>query len=202
MLELENICYKNVLENINLKARRGDFVLVRGENGAGKSTLFNIISGKLKPTSGRVLFDQQDIGKMNLRERTRLIANVLQDPRQGTVGEMTICENLNIAYRRGKRRFCTIAKKELRSLFRERLAVLQMGLENRLDEYVRNLSGGQRQALSLVMSTIAEYEVILMDEITAALDTKTSKLVMQIATDLAKTYNKICLAITHDQNLT
>lgn len=197
MLKLENICYKNILRDINLEVQSGEFVYVTGDNGAGKTTLFNIISGIIKPTSGRILIDGRNISEMSLLERTGLIANVLQDPRQGTIAEMTIFENLNIAYRRGKRRFCAIASKILRELFIEKLSILNMGLENRLNDYAGNLSGGQRQALSLIMATLSDYEVLLLDEITASLDQKTSALVMNIAKNIAKQDNKVCLAITH-----
>ena len=197
MLKLENICYKNILRDISLEVQNGEFVYVTGDNGAGKTTLFNIISGIIKPTAGHVLIDGRDISEMSLLERTGLIANVLQDPRQGTIAEMTIFENLNIAYRRGKRRFCAIASKILRELFIEKLSILNMGLENRLNDYAGNLSGGQRQALSLIMATLSDYEVLLLDEITASLDQKTSALVMNIAKNIAKQDNKVCLAITH-----
>ena len=199
MLKLENICYKNILRNINLEVQNGEFIYVTGDNGAGKTTLFNIISGILKPTSGSVLINNRDISEMSLRERTRLIANVLQDPRQDTIAEMTIFENMNIAYKRGKRRLCTIATTRLRALFKKKLAILNMGLEDRLDEYAGNLSGGQRQALSLIMATLADYEVLLLDEITASLDQKTSALVMAIAQNIAKQDNKACLAILHEK---
>jgi putative ABC transport system ATP-binding protein len=199
MLKLENICYKNILRNINLEVQNGEFIYVTGDNGAGKTTLFNIISGILKPTSGSVLINNRDISEMSLRERTGLIANVLQDPRQDTIAEMTIFENMNIAYKRGKRRLCTIATTRLRALFKKKLAILNMGLEDRLDEYACNLSGGQRQALSLIMATLADYEVLLLDEITASLDQKTSALVMAIAQNIAKQDNKACLAILHEK---
>lgn len=199
MLKLENICYKNILRDINLEVQQGEFAIITGDNGAGKTTLFNIIAGLKKPTSGRVIVDGKDINKVSLRERTTLIANVLQDPRQGTIAEMTIFENLNIALKRGTRRFFTIAKCELRDYFRERLSILKMGLENRGDEYVGNLSGGQRQALSLVMATITDYKILLLDEITASLDQKTSALVMNIAQNIAKQNDKACLAITHER---
>lgn len=199
MLRLENICYKNILCNINLVVQNGEFAIITGDNGAGKTTLFNIIAGIKKPTKGRVLINGQDANCMSLKERTRLIANVLQDPRQGTIAEMTIFENLNTALKRGQRRFVTVAKRELRDFFKEKLSILQMGLENRLDEYAGNLSGGQRQALSLIMATIVNYEILLLDEITASLDKKTSVLVMNIAQNIAKNDNKACLAITHDE---
>lgn len=199
MLKLENICYKNILRDINLEVQQGEFAIITGDNGAGKTTLFNIIAGLKKPTSGRVIVDGKDINKISLRERTTLIANVLQDPRQGTIAEMTIFENLNIALKRGTRRFFTIAKSELRDYFRERLSILKMGLEDRVDEYVGNLSGGQRQALSLIMATITDYKILLLDEITASLDQKTSALVVNIAQNIAKQNGKACLAITHER---
>lgn len=136
---------------------------------------------------------------MSLRERTGLIANVLQDPRQDTIAEMAIFENMNIAYKRGKRRLCTIATTRLRALFKKKLAFLNMGLEDRLDEYAGNLSSGPRQALSLIMATLSDYEVLLLDEITASLDQKTSALVMAIAQNIAKQDNKACLAILHEK---
>ena len=197
MLKLENICYKNILRNINLEVQNGEFIYVTGDNGAGKTTLFNIISGIKMPTLGRVMINGRDISEMSLRERTGLIANVLQDPSQGTIAEMTIFENMNVAYKRGKKRLCTVSTTKLRAYFKEKLSILNMGLENRLDDYAGNLSGGQRQALSLIMATIADYEVLLLDEITASLDQKTSTLVMNIAHNIAKQDNKVCLAITH-----
>ena len=197
MLKLENICYKNILRNINLEVQNGEFIYVTGDNGAGKTTLFNIISGIKMPTLGRVMINGRDISEMSLRERTGLIANVLQDPSQGTIAEMTIFENMNVAYKRGKKRLCTVSTTKLRAYFKEKLSILNMGLETRLDDYAGNLSGGQRQALSLIMATIADYEVLLLDEITASLDQKTSTLVMNIAHNIAKQDNKVCLAITH-----
>ena len=197
MLKLENICYKNILRNINLEVQNGEFIYVTGDNGAGKTTLFNIISGIKMPTLGHVMINERDISEMSLRERTGLIANVLQDPSQGTIAEMTIFENMNVAYKRGKKRLCTVSTTKLRAYFKEKLSILNMGLETRLDDYAGNLSGGQRQALSLIMATIADYEVLLLDEITASLDQKTSTLVMNIAHNIAKQDNKVCLAITH-----
>ena len=198
MLELENICVRNVLKNLNLKVEKGEFVVIVGENGAGKSTLFNVISASLKPKSGKVLINGKDMNSLNPREKSSLVANVLQDPKLGTIGNMTIFENLNIAYKRGKKRWFMPAKRELVELFKEKLSILKMGLENRLNDYAKNLSGGQRQALSLVMCALADYEVLLLDEITASLDVRSSKLVMQIAQNIAKRDSKICLTITHD----
>ena len=191
MLKLENICYKNM--------QNGEFVYVTGDNGAGKTTLFNIISRIINPTAGRVLIDGRDIGEMSLCERTGLIANVLQDTRQGTIAEMTISENMNIAYRRGSRRYCMVVPRKFRNYFKEKLSILNMGLENRLNEYASNLSGGQRQTLSLIMATLTDYEVLLLDEITASLDQNTSSLLVNITQNIAKQDDKVCLAITHDQ---
>lgn len=197
MLEICDVYARNILKGVNLTVKRGEFVLIVGENGAGKSTLFAAISASIKPTSGQVLINGQGIAKLSPRKRSALVANVLQDPKLGTIGDMTIFENMNIAYMRGKRRG-VFWHGNRRRLFEEKLAKLGMGLETRLDEYARNLSGGQRQALSLVMSTLADYEVLLLDEITASLDDRSSELVMTVAQKIAEQDNKICLAITHD----
>lgn len=200
MLELENICVRNVLNDLNLKVDDGEFVVIVGENEAGKSTLFNVISASIKPRSGKVFINGKNMNLLPSREKTMIVSNVLQDPKLGTIGNMTILENLKIAYKRGQKRFCSISSGSLKNSFKERLSILKMGLENRLDEYVKNLSGGQRQALSLVMSTLSDYEILLLDEITASLDKKSSSIVMEIAKDIAKRDNKICLTITHDLN--
>lgn len=197
MLELKNVYVRDVLKGLNLKVSKGEFVLIIGENGAGKSTLFNAISSSIKPSSGQVIINGQDIKRLSFMEQSSIVSYVLQDPRQGTVGEMSILENMSIAYMRGRKRLALMKKAPI-ELFKERLSKLNMGLENRLNDYAGNLSGGQRQALSLVMSTLSNYEVLLLDEITASLDNKSSGLVMQIAQNIAKNDNKICLAITHD----
>ena len=198
MLELKNIYVRDTLKGLNLRVNRGEFVVIIGDNGAGKSTLFNVISASLKPKTGTVSIDGKDLNSLSTREKSALVSNVLQDPKLGTIENMTLLENLNIAYMRGKKRRVFPRSRRLKEVFKEKLARLNMGLEDRINEYVGNLSGGQRQAFSLVMSTLSDYEVLLLDEITASLDKNSSNRVMSIAQSIAKRDNKICLAITHD----
>ncbi|MDR0407241.1 MAG: ATP-binding cassette domain-containing protein [Holosporales bacterium] len=199
MLQLKNITVRNVLHNLNLTVDTGDFILLIGENGAGKTTLFNTISGDLIPKSGSIIIDGRDVTCIPQHKRAVLVSSVLQDPRSGTVGGMTLRENLHIAYTRGKRRHLKISNSCLREdLYKEKLSLLGMNLENRLDEYVENLSGGQRQALSIILSIIADSKIILLDEITAALDAKSSYSIMEIVDKTIRQGQKTCLMITHD----
>ncbi|GHU18001.1 ABC transporter ATP-binding protein [Alphaproteobacteria bacterium] len=201
MLRLNNITVRNTLVDLNLIINKGEFVLVTGDNGAGKTTLFNTISGHVFPKSGTIVIDGQDVSSLPQYARAAVVSNVLQDPRAGTVGSMTIRENLNIAYMRGKCRKLIPSNSFVRDdLYREKLSILKMDLENRLDDYVENLSGGQRQALSIIMSIIVDSKILLFDEITAALDPKTSDNIMRIAREVMATEHKTCLMITHNVN--
>lgn len=197
MLRIENLYVRKILKGVNLRANRGEFITIVGENGAGKSTLFSAISGITKPKSGKIYINEKDITTLDPREISTLVASVLQDPKSGTIGEMTIFENMKIAYLRGKKRSLKISK-GLQALFQEKLTNLGMNLENRLEEYVKNLSGGERQALSLIMATLTDYEVLLLDEITAALSPSSSEMVMRTAVKIAKIDQKVCILITHD----
>lgn len=139
-----------ILKGINLKIKSGDFITIIGTNGAGKSTLFNTIAGSLKPDSGQILHDGQDITKMSEEKRTQFIGRVFQDPKMGTAPRMTVAENLLLATNRGKKRFLKIRKlKENIPHFKEMARVMNNGLENRLNSFVEGLSGGQRQAFEL-----------------------------------------------------
>ncbi|MDR2598255.1 MAG: ATP-binding cassette domain-containing protein [Holosporales bacterium] len=193
MLELKDVSVGNILRGLNMVIGRGEYVLITGENGAGKTTLFNTISGIIKPDSGRIILSGMDITELPPHKRSVWISSVLQDPRIGTIGEMTIAENLYLAsMRRNSMKRNDIA------FFKDKLSVLEMNLEDRLNEKVRNLSGGQRQALSLVMATIADYELLLLDEITASLDPKNSSTIMNLVNKIDRDKGKTCLAITHD----
>ncbi|MDR1907875.1 MAG: ATP-binding cassette domain-containing protein [Holosporales bacterium] len=195
MLSLSNVSVRNTLNDLTLTVKSDEFVLIVGANGAGKTTLFNVISGEIKPRSGKILFKNMDITDTPQHKRTKWIASVLQDPRLGTVGEMTILENLSLAYiRNGYKKLTgsTIA------FFKDKLRILEMNLENRLYEQTRNLSGGQRQALSLIMATITDYDLLLLDEITASLDPKNSSMVMKIAEKIVALEKKACMLITHN----
>ncbi|MDR0640643.1 MAG: ATP-binding cassette domain-containing protein [Holosporales bacterium] len=199
MLEMRNICVRNTLKNLDLEVALGEFVLIIGANGTGKTTLFNVISGALPIENGIISLNGIDITDTPRHVRARRISSVIQDPRRGTIGEMSILENLRLAYNRSevKGEHNLSAKKKI-EYFKEKLSIINMNLEDRLDEYVGNLSGGQRQALSLIMATITGYDLLLLDEITASLDSKMADTVMTITNDIVKKEQKTCLLITHN----
>lgn len=208
MLELINITKvfnkgtpneKIALDNVSLTLNDEDFVTIIGGNGAGKSTLMNIISGKIKPDSGKIVIDGKDITNMSEHKRAAYFGRVFQDPLMGTAANMLIEENLSVASKRGKRRTLHfgISKKE-RADYKERLKELELGLEDRLNIEVGLLSGGQRQALTLLMASMNNPKLLLLDEHTAALDPKTSAKVLAI-TDKIVSRNKLTtLMITHN----
>ncbi|MDR0625399.1 MAG: ATP-binding cassette domain-containing protein [Holosporales bacterium] len=197
MLRLSGISIRNTLRGLDLTVGRDEFVLVIGANGAGKTTLFNIISGAAIPAAGKIFFNDRDVTALPQHKRAKWISSVLQDPRQGTVAEMTILENLALSYMRNSHKRITKSTVEL---FKKKLSVLEMNLENRLSERAGDLSGGQRQALSLIMATVADYDLLLLDEITSSLDQKNSLMVMRIAEKVVTTEKKACMLITHDAN--
>ena len=187
-----------ILKGINLEIRSGDFITIIGTNGAGKSTLFNTIAGSLKPDSGVILHNGQDITKMSEEKRTQFIGRVFQDPKMGTAPRMTVAENLLLATRRGEKRFLKIRKlKQNLPRFEELTKVMNNGLENRLNTFVEGLSGGQRQALSFLMATIKKPDILLLDEHTAALDPHTSENLLSVTDKQIKENNLTALMITH-----
>ncbi len=190
---------KIALDNINLTLKKGDFVTVIGSNGAGKSTLMNIISGVMLPDHGRVELDGKDVTYMSEYNRSKMIGRVFQDPMAGTAPSMTIEENLAIAFSRNKRR--TLARgvtKKRRELFKEVLESLHLGLENRLNAKVGMLSGGERQALSLLMATFTEPSILLLDEHTAALDPARAELITNLTKEIVDKYHLTTLMVTHN----
>ncbi|MDR0727813.1 MAG: ATP-binding cassette domain-containing protein [Puniceicoccales bacterium] len=198
MLSLKNIGVflggQRVLDGLNLEVPERDFVVIIGANGTGKSTLFNVISGVFPPAHGRI-----SIG--GIANNFRQVTRVFQDPRVGTVGNFTIFENMALALTRNKKRhLIPYDNRKRREFFRERLATLGMNLENRMDDLASSLSGGQRQALSLVMSVLGDYKVLLLDEITAALDPKSSEMVMALANKIVSAEGKTCLMATHNMH--
>lgn len=199
MLSLRNVCFKSVLKNLDLELQKGEFVVVIGANGAGKSTLLNTISGNLIPSKGRVILDGLDVTNTSAANRSISIAKVSQDPKVGTMTNMTIYENLAFAALRGKRRGLGFFNRSRnKKLFKSKLALLNMGLENRLNELVANLSGGQRQALSLIMALLSDSKVLLLDEITAALDPNTAENIMKIAAQIVRAEQLTTIMITHN----
>jgi putative ABC transport system ATP-binding protein len=189
---------KRILQGLNLEVRAGEFVTLIGTNGAGKSTLLNIISGEAQLTSGEIEIAGKRVTNWSSHQRAGLIARVFQDPMVGTCGEMTIAENMTLACRRGKSRGLRMAiSSELKDEFRTNLKRLNLGLENRLDIPMNQLSGGQRQAVSLVMSTLTPLKILLLDEHTSALDPKTAEMVLTLTEQLAREKNLTVLMITH-----
>ena len=208
MLDLQDISvtfYANTinerkaLDHLDFHVDEGDFISVLGTNGAGKSTLLNVISGSVDCDDGTILLDGKDITLYPEYKRAKEIGRLFQDPLKGTAPHMTIEENLGLAYSRGKRTTLSRAiKKGDRAFFIEKLKELGLGLEERITTNVGLLSGGQRQALTLLMSTIVTPKLLLLDEHTAALDPKTAQQVMNI-TEKIVTENKITtLMITHN----
>ncbi|KEF38235.1 ABC-type uncharacterized transport system, ATPase component [Schinkia azotoformans MEV2011] len=190
---------KIALNQINLSLMPGDFVTVIGSNGAGKSTLMNMISGALTPDVGTVTIDGDDVTNLPEYKRAKLIGRVFQDPMAGTAPTMTIEENLAMAYSRSTTR--TLRKgvtKKRREHFKEQLASLHMGLENRLNAKVGLLSGGERQALSLLMATFTEPKILLLDEHTAALDPSRAELITNITKEIVDKLQLTTLMVTHN----
>ena len=191
---------KKALCGVDLHLDAGDFVTVLGSNGAGKSTLFGAIAGAFRPDTGTVVLDGQDITAMPDYKRSKFIGRLFQDPLRGTAPTMTIEENLAMAYlRAGHSRspFSTITKRD-RQDFREKLAMLELGLEDRMNHPVGLLSGGQRQALTLLMATLVTPKLLLLDEHTAALDPATAEKVLALTKRIVAENNITCLMITHN----
>lgn len=189
---------KVLLNNVNLTIRPGDFITVLGGNGAGKSTLFNSISGALPLTSGQILMNGQDVTQLSEEKRARHIARVFQDPKMGTAPRMTVAENLLLAQSRGEKRGLRLRQlKQQKASYYQLCQLVGNGLENHLDTPTGSLSGGQRQALSLLMATLKAPELLLLDEHTAALDPKTAKQLMEITNQRIKDQSLTCLMITH-----
>jgi putative tryptophan/tyrosine transport system ATP-binding protein len=190
---------KIALQQIDLQLSQGDFVTVIGSNGAGKSTLMSVVSGKLIPDHGEVIIDGKDVTAMKEHERSRLIGRVFQDPMAGTAPTMTIEENLAIAFARSKKRMLSIGvTRKRRDFFKEVLETLHLGLENRLQAKAGLLSGGERQALSLLMATFTEPSILLLDEHTAALDPSRAELITNLTEQIVKDYGLTTLMVTHN----
>lgn len=190
---------KRVLNHLSLTVEKGDFISILGTNGAGKSTLLNVISGSIPNDTGTIILDGKDITALPEYKRAKEIGHVFQDPLKGTAPHMTIEENLGLAYSRGKRStFSRAIRKTDRTLFIEKLKQLGLGLEDRLQTPAGLLSGGQRQALTLLMAIIETPKLLLLDEHTAALDPKIAKKIMEITDDIIKEYHITTLMITHN----
>ncbi len=189
---------KRALNGINLEIDEGMFVTVIGSNGAGKSTLLGVLAGDIAPSTGQVLIGGVDVTHKPTARRAELVARVFQDPLAGSCGALTIEENLALAERRGRRRGLTMALNAgRRAMFRERVADLNLGLENRLGDRMDLLSGGQRQAVSLVMATLTGSDMLLLDEHTAALDPGMAEFVMKLTEKFVAERRLTTLMVTH-----
>ncbi|WP_027626279.1 ABC transporter ATP-binding protein [Clostridium lundense] len=190
---------ENVLfSNLNLNINKGDFVSIIGSNGTGKSTLLNIISGVVEETSGSMLLQGKDITQMPEHKRTKIISRVFQNPALGTCPSMTVRENLSLALNKGRLinlKYCLRHKTEY---LEELLDGISLDLKKLLDVEAKYLSGGQRQALSLIMASVSNPKVLLLDEHTAALDPKTSSEVMKLTQKIVKEKNITTLMVTHN----
>ncbi len=190
---------KHALNGIDFKLNEGDFVTVIGGNGAGKSTMLNMIAGVYPVDCGKILIDDEDVTKLPEHKRAKYIGRVFQDPMNGTAADMQIIENLALASRRGKLRTLApgVTKKE-KAQYQEMLKSLDLGLETRLTSKVGLLSGGQRQAVTLLMATLKKPKVLLLDEHTAALDPKTAHKVLDITQKIVAENNLTTIMITHN----
>lgn len=189
------------LSGVSLELAPGDFVTVIGSNGAGKSTLLNVVAGTLRADSGAVRIDGRDVTRLSDHQRARYIGRVFQNPAAGTAPHMTIEENLAMALERGKRRGLRLGVTNAkRARFREELKALEQGLDTRLGDWVSLLSGGQRQALSLLMATFSEPKILLLDEHTAALDPQRAALVTRLTAEIVERFGLTTLMVTHNMD--
>ena len=191
---------KTVICELNLKVEAGEFVTIIGSNGAGKTTLFNLIGGSLRPTSGRVTIKGKDVTAHPEFKRARSIGRIFQDPLVGTASNMTLEDNMMIACKKGFKWPVISLDRKKRAYFREQLVTLKMGLEGRMKENVGNFSGGQRQALTLLMMVLSRPDIILLDEHTAALDPHNAAIVMELTTRFVAQHRLTSLMITHNMN--
>ena len=188
------------IRNVDLTVNRGDFITIIGSNGAGKTTLFNLISGNFFPSDGTVLVNDVEVTRSPEYKRARYIGRIFQDPMLGTAGNMTLEDNMMICYRKGSKGLRISLNQKMRSFFQERLTDLEMGLEGRMKDNVGLLSGGQRQALTLLMMVLSEPELILLDEHTAALDPKNAEMVLRLTTKFIEEYGLTTMMITHNMH--
>lgn len=190
---------KRALNGVNLTLKEGDFVTIIGGNGAGKSTTLNMIAGVYPIDKGTITIDGVDVSTWPEHKRAQFLGRVFQDPMMGTAAGMQIDENLALAYRRGRKRTLKWGvTNEERELYREELKILGLGLENRMTSKVGLLSGGQRQALTLLMATLQKPKLLLLDEHTAALDPKTAKTVLDLTEKIIKEDHLTALMVTHN----
>ena len=208
MLKLENICKTynlgtvnetTLFTNFNLEVKKGEFISVIGSNGSGKTSILNMICGSIPVDSGHILVQGQDITRMKEHQRSKFIGRVFQDPAKGTCPSMNILQNMAMADNKGKPFNLTagINKKRI-PYYQEQLSRLKLGLEDKLYVKVGALSGGQRQAMALLMSTMTPLDFLILDEHTAALDPKTSEIIMELTDEIVREKQLTTLMVTHN----
>ncbi|MGL4381284.1 MAG: ABC transporter ATP-binding protein [Vibrio sp.] len=192
------ILENRALRGVGLDVPERQFLTVIGSNGAGKSTLLGAVTGETPIIAGRVVIDEMDVTKQSVAQRANLCARVFQDPLAGTCAALTIEENMALAYMRGKKRGWSLAlSSQQRKLFQERISILGLGLEDRLADNIGLLSGGQRQAVSLVMATLADSKLLLLDEHTAALDPRMAAFIIDLTKKIVSEFNLTVMMVTH-----
>ena len=208
MLKFKNVCKKFninsldkkvIFENLNLHIQKGEFVTLLGGNGAGKSTLMNLISGLIFPDNGEIFIDGYNVTNLQENKRAKFIGRVFQDPLKGSAPNLTVEENLSLALLRDKKRSLSFGiHKNNRKLLVDELEKFNLGLENRLDTKMALLSGGQRQAVTLLMATLVKPKILLLVEHTAALDPKSSEKILELTQNIASDKHITTLMITHN----
>ncbi|MDR2606891.1 MAG: ATP-binding cassette domain-containing protein [Treponema sp.] len=192
------------LRNISLTVKNGDFITIIGSNGAGKSTLYNAIAGTIIPFQGRIFLrtdnTETDISRKPEFIRARYIGRIFQNPLLGTAGKMTLADNMMLCHRKGYKGLKISLNRQMKETFREQLSCLGMGLEDRLNDNVELFSGGQRQALTLLMTVMSKPSLLLLDEHTAALDPRNAEIVMSLTNRFAAEYSLTVMMITHNMN--
>ncbi|MCF6335149.1 MAG: ATP-binding cassette domain-containing protein [Spirochaetales bacterium] len=207
MLEMSNVTKifgegtvneNRAIGNASLKVKAGDFITIIGSNGAGKTTLFNLISGNIFPTRGSIYINGTDVTKVQEYKRAKYVGRIFQNTTLGTAGQMTIEDNMIIALTKGFKSLRRSLNNKKREFFKEHLKHLDMGLENRLKDNVGLLSGGQRQAMTLLMMVLSRPDLILLDEHTAALDPKNAQIILDLTVKYIDEYNLTTMMITHN----
>jgi len=188
------------IRDVNLNVKEGDFITIIGSNGSGKYTLFNLIAGTYPPTEGKVFIQGKNTTKEPEYKRARYIGRIFQDPLLGTASNMTLEDNMMITYKKGFKGLRISLNARIREFFRENLEPLQMGLEERMKDNVGLLSGGQRQALTLLMMVLSKPALILLDEHTAALDPKNAQIVLDLTTRFVEEYRLTTMMVTHNMS--
>jgi len=188
------------LRNLSLRVKEHDFITIIGSNGAGKTTLFNLIAGSATPEQGRIYIGERDVTRDPEYKRARYIGRIFQNPLLGTASRMALEDNMIIANRKGFKGMRFSLNRAKREFFKEQLSTLQMNLESRLKDNAGLLSGGQRQALTLLMMVLAKPALILLDEHTAALDPKNAQVVLDLTTNYIKEYHLTAMMVTHNMS--